>query len=143
MAAPPKGAHCFPAFHPLKWKRMTEQPARQEIDELVRRLENGKYPPDHIREAGEILASVQVPAVSYTMALGFWESANAQVRALGMSMMEALAPHHEAAQGFVAGARDAARLLDKELRPDVPDYSAIGEVIKIWMREHRRQRKKR
>ncbi|MDB5106758.1 MAG: hypothetical protein JWP91_4447 [Fibrobacteres bacterium] len=122
---------------------MTEQPPQQDIDELVRRLESGKYPADHIREAGEILASVQSPAITYKMALGFWESPNAQVRTLAMSMMEALAPTHDAARGFVAGAKDAARLLAKEIKPDVPDYSAIGEVIKIWMREHRQQRKKR
>jgi hypothetical protein len=122
---------------------MTEQPAQQEIDELVRRLESGKYPVAHIREAGEILASVQSPAITYKMALGFWESSNSQVRTLGMSMMEALAPHHDAARGFVAGARDAARLLAEEAKPNVPDYSAIGEVIKMWMREHRQQRKKR
>jgi hypothetical protein len=122
---------------------MTEQPAQQEIDELVRRLESGKYPADHIREAGEILASVQAPAITYKMALGFWESSNPQVRSLGMSMMQALAPHHDAARGFVAGARDAARLLAGQANPDAPDYSAIGAVIKMWMREHRQQRKKR
>lgn len=122
---------------------MTEQPAPQEIQELVRRLETGQYPLDHIREAGEILASVQSPAVTYKMALGFWESTNLQVRTLGMSMMEALAPRHEAARGFVAGAKDTAGLLAQENAPSVPDYSAIGEVIKIWMREHRQQRKRR
>lgn len=123
---------------------MTEQqPAQQEIDELVRRLESGKYPLDHIREAGEILASVQSASVTYTMALKFWESPNGQVRTLAMSMMEALAPKHDAARGFVAGAKDAARLLVSEAKPDVPDYSAIGEVIKMWMREHRQQRKRR
>jgi hypothetical protein len=122
---------------------MTEQPAQQEIEELVRRLESGKYPASDIREAGEILASVQAASLTYTMALGFWESSNAQVRTLGMSMMEAIAPRHEAARGFVAGARDAARLLAEETKPNVPDYSAIGEVIKMWMREHRQQRKRR
>ncbi|MEO7424997.1 MAG: hypothetical protein ABI036_07410 [Fibrobacteria bacterium] len=122
---------------------MAEQPAQQEIAELIRRLESGKYAVDHIREAGEILASVQAPAVTYAMALGFWESANAQVRILGMTMMEALAPQHEAARGFVAGAKDAARLLAVESAPEVPDYSAIGAVIKMWMREHRQQRNKR
>lgn len=123
---------------------MTEQqPARQEIEELVRRLESGSYPIEHIREAGEILASVQSASVTYSMALGFWESTNPQVRTLGMTMMEALAPTHDAARGFVAGARDAARLLAAQAKPDVPDYSAIGEVIKMWMREHRQQRKRR
>jgi hypothetical protein len=121
---------------------MTEQPAKQDIEELVRRLESGKYPAAHIREAGEILVSVQAHAASYQMALGFWESANPQVKTLGMSMMEALAPHHDAARGFVAGARDAARLLAAQDKPNVPDYSAIGEVIKMWMREHRQQRKR-
>jgi hypothetical protein len=122
---------------------MTEQPAQHDIDELVRRLESGKYPPDHIREAGEILASVQDASVTYRMALGFWESSNAQVRTLAMSMMESLAPTHDAARGFVAGAKDAARLLAAQAKPDVPDYSAIGQVIKMWMREHRQQRKRR
>jgi hypothetical protein len=122
---------------------MTEQPAQHDIDELVRRLESGKYPADHIREAGEILASVQEASVTYRMALGFWESSNPQVRTLAMSMMEALAPQHEAARGFLAGAKDAARLLTAEMKPNVPDYSAIGEVIKMWMREHRQLRKRR
>ena len=122
---------------------MTEQPAQHEIDELVRRLESESYPAAHIREAGEILASVQSESVTYRMALGFWESSNPQVRTLAMSMMEALAPTHEAAQGFVAGAKDAARLLATQAKPDVPDYSAIGQVIKMWMREHREQRKRR
>jgi hypothetical protein len=122
---------------------MTGQPAHQEIEELVRRLESCGYPLEHIREAGEILASVQAPALTYKMALGFWESAHPQVRILGMTMMEALAPQHDAARGFVAGAKDAARLLAAESKPDVPDYSAIGAVIKMWMREHRQQRNKR
>jgi hypothetical protein len=123
---------------------MTEQqPAQQDIDELVRRLESGRYPLEHIREAGEILASVQSASVAYKMALGFWEARNPQVRTLAMSMMEALAPSHEAARGFVAGAKDAAGLLAAQAKPDVPDYSAIGEVIKMWMREHRQQRKRR
>jgi hypothetical protein len=122
---------------------MTEQPAKQEIEELVRRLESGAYPLDHIREAGEILASVQAPEATYKMALGFWESANSQVRTLGLSMMEALAPQHDGARGFVAGSKEAAKLLVAEGKPDVPDYSAIGQVIKMWMREHREQRKKR
>ncbi|MDQ3002393.1 MAG: hypothetical protein M3Y08_14170 [Fibrobacterota bacterium] len=121
---------------------MTEQPAQQEIEELVRRLESGKYPASDIREAGEILASVQSASATYSMALGFWESSNAQVRTLGMSMMEAIASIHEAARGFVAGARDAARLLANETKSNTPDFSAIGEVIKMWMREHRQQRKR-
>jgi hypothetical protein len=122
---------------------MTEQPAQHDIDELVRRLESGSYPAAHIREAGEILASVQSASVTYRMALGFWDSSNPQVRTLAMSMMEALAPTHDAARGFVAGAKDAARLLASQQKPDVPDYSAIGQVIKMWMREHREQRKRR
>ena len=83
----------------------------------------------------------------------FWDDVNTAglredkwdivVRTLAMSMMEALAPTHDAARGFVAGAKDAARLLVAEIKPDVPDYSAIGEVIKMWMREHRQQRKRR
>ena len=72
---------------------MTEQqPAQQDIDELVRRLESGHYPLEHIREAGEILASVQTASAAYKMALGFWESPNPQVRSLAMGMMDAIGP---------------------------------------------------
>lgn len=120
---------------------MTEEPARQDIEELVRRLESGTYPAAHIREAGQILVSAQQPASSYRMALGFWESPNNQVRALAMAMMEALAPDHDGARGFVAGSKDAARSLAAE--SGVPDYSAIGQVIKMWMRESRMKSKRR
>jgi hypothetical protein len=75
------------------------------------------------------------------MALGFWESRHGQDRTMAISMMQALAPAHEGARGFVAGAKDTAGLLVDEAKPGVPDYSAIGEVIKMWMREHRQQRK--
>jgi hypothetical protein len=116
-------------------------PALQDIQELVRRLETTAYPVADIREAGELLAAAQPGDAAYRMALGFWESPHGQVRALGLSMMQSLAPAHEGARGFVAGARDAAGLLTP--KPQVPDYSAIGEVIKLWMREHRRQRDQR
>lgn len=122
---------------------MAEQPPRQDIEELVRRLESGPFPLEDIREAGQILVSVQAHPISYGMALEFWESTHAQVRILGMSMMEALAPHLEGARGFVAGARDAAARLATEGRPNVPDYSAIGEVIKMWMRESRQGKNRR
>jgi hypothetical protein len=122
---------------------MTEEPARQDIEELVRRLENGPFPLDHIREAGQILVSIQSHPASYRMALEFWESRHAQVRTLGMTMMEALAPHLEGARGFVAGAKDAAAGLAAAGRPNVPDYSAIGEVIKMWMRESRQAKRRR
>src|SRR5690606_33652181 len=122
---------------------MTELPPRQDIDELIRRLEAGPFPLDDIREAGQILVSVQAHSASYDMALEFWESRNAQVRTLAMSMMEALAPHLDGARGFVAGAKDAAARLAAEGRPAVPDYSAIGEVIKMWMRESRQGRSRR
>ena len=122
---------------------MTEQPAQQEIDELVRRLETTTYSAADIREAGEILAMAQSAPTTYTMALGFWESPNPQVRALSVSMMEAVAPQHEAARGFLAGAKDTAKLLADAVKPNVPDYSALGEVIKLWMRQHREQRKRR
>ena len=120
---------------------MTE-PALQDIAELVRRLESGPYPIADIREAGELLAQALPRDSVYRMALGYWESANGQVRTLGLSMMQAIAPAHDGARGFVAGAKDTAGLLSTAgVKPGAPDYSAIGEVIKMWMREHRAQRK--
>lgn len=114
-------------------------PAQQDIRELVRRLETDHYPVADIREAGELLASALARDEAYRMALGFWESEHGQVRALGLCMMRSLAPDHEGARGFVAGAQGARVLLEE--KPAAPDYSAIGEVIKHWMREYRRQRK--
>jgi hypothetical protein len=123
---------------------MTEKPAREEIEELVRRLQTGNFPLVHIREAGEILASVHTPAEAYQLGLDFAMSTHEQVRTLGLVIMEALAPKLEAAKGFLAGARDAARLLSQEpeaRKPAAPDYSAIGEVIKVWLRESRGRRR--
>jgi hypothetical protein len=125
---------------------MTEEPAKQEIEELVRRLETTPYSAADIREAGQILVTMQAHALSYKMALQFSDSKFVQVRALGLSMMEAVAPHSDAAKGFLAGAKDAAKLLDNgrmapiEDKPPVPDYSAIGEVIKMWLRQGRENR---
>jgi hypothetical protein len=123
---------------------MTEKPAREEIEELVRRLQTGNFPLAHIREAGEILASVHTPAEAYQLGLDFAMSTHEQVRTLGLVIMEALAPKLDAAKGFLAGARDAARLLGQgpeSRKPDAPDYSAIGEVIKVWLRESRARRR--
>ena len=112
--------------------------ARQDIHELVRRLETGRYSRAEIREAGELLASAMPGDEIFRMALGFWESGHEQVRALGLHMMEAIAPDHVGARGFLAGAKHAPA--PAAVKPDAPDYSAIGEVIRLWMREHRRQR---
>lgn len=123
---------------------MTEKPAREEIDELVRRLQTGSFPLVHIREAGEILASVHTPAEAYQLGLDFAMSEHEQVRTLGLVIMETLAPKLDAAKGFLAGARDAARLLSQgpeSKKPAAPDYSAIGEVIKVWLRESRGRRR--
>lgn len=116
------------------------QPAQSEIAELVRRLENSPYPIADIREAGELLAGAFPRDAAYRMALGYWDSGNGQVRALGLAMMQAIAPDHDGARGFVAGAKGAGGLPDDSGKPAKPDYSAIGEVIKLWMREHRKQR---
>ena len=113
-------------------------PAPQDISELVRRLETDQYALGDIREAGELLCSALPRDETYRLALGFWESAHGQVRALGLFMMQAMAPEHEGARGFVAGAKHATGLPEDK---KAPDYSAIGEVIKLWMREHRRQKK--
>jgi hypothetical protein len=117
---------------------MTE-PTQRDIRELVRRLETDAYSVNDIREAGELLAAGMAPEEAYRLALEFWESAHGQVRTLGLCMMRALAPAHAGARGFMAGAQHALAAL--EAKPAAPDYSAIGEVIKLWMREHRRQRK--
>jgi hypothetical protein len=116
---------------------MTE-PAQNDIRELVRRLETDRYTLPEIREAGELLATGVSRDEAYRMALGFWESEHSQVRTLGLCMMRALAPDHEGARGFVRGAQHALSQLEE--KPAGPDYSAIGEVIKMWMREHRRQK---
>lgn len=122
---------------------MTDEPARQDIDELVRRLKETPYPSADIREAGQILVGLQPHPLSYKMALEFSDSKSTQVRLLGLTMMEAIAPHFEAAKGFLAGAKDAAKLLENGRmtpiadKPNPPDYSAIGEVIKMWLRQSR------
>lgn len=124
---------------------MTEKPARKEIDELVRRLESGTFPHEDIREAGEILASVHSQAEAYQLGLDFAVSGNDQVRTLGLVIMECLAPNLDAARGFLSGARDAARLLSRRPeaeQPAKPDFSAIGEVIKAWLRESRNKRRR-
>ena len=131
-------APCIGGLPPLIIPGMTE-PAQNEIAELVRRLENSPYPIADIREAGELLAGAFPREATYRMALGYWESQNGQVRVLGLAMMQAISPSHEGARGFVAGAKGAGNL-PTETKSDKPDYSAIGEVIKHWMREHRRQR---
>ncbi len=122
---------------------MTEKPARQEIDELVRRLQNSHFHLADIREAGEILASVHSQAEAYQLGLDFAMSDHEQVRTLGLVIMEELAPQLDAARGFLSGARDAARLLGREPAPRKagPDYTAIGDVIKVWLRESRNRRR--
>lgn len=122
---------------------MTEKPARKEIDELVRRLQTGHFPLSDIREAAEILVGVHTPAEAYQLGLDFAMSDHEQVRTLGLSIMDSLAPNLDAARGFLSGARDAARLLREEpaAKPAGPDYSAIGEVIKVWLRESRARRR--
>src|SRR3954464_11942924 len=112
--------------------------SHQDILELVRRLETDHYALGDIREAGELLSSALPRDETYRLALGFWESVHGQVRALGLFMMQNLAPEHEGASGFVAGAKHAAGLPEEK---KAPDYSAIGEVIKHWMREYRNQKK--
>jgi hypothetical protein len=112
-------------------------PSQQDIRELVRRLENDRYALGDIREAGDLLGSALPRDEAYRLALGFWDSAHGQVRALGLFVMQALAPDHEGARGFVAGAKHASGLPEEKA---APDYSAIGEVIKHWMREYRRQK---
>jgi hypothetical protein len=112
--------------------------SHQDIRELVRRLETDQYSLSDIREAGELLCSALPRGETYPLALGFWDSAHGQVRALGLFMMQIMAPEHEGARGFVAGAKHAAGLPEEK---KAPDYSAIGEVIKLWMREHRLQKK--
>jgi hypothetical protein len=118
-------------------------PSRQEIDELVRRLQTDKYSLTDIREAAEILFSVQNQAEAYAMALDFATSLHEQVRILGLCMMEKLSPHLDVARGFLAGAQDAARLLEEGKAKAKPDYSAIGEVIKVWLRDYKKQRGRR
>jgi hypothetical protein len=112
--------------------------SQQDIRELVRRLETDRYALGDIREAGELLGSALARDEAYRLGLEFWESAHGQVRALGLFIMQALAPDHEGARGFVAGAKHASGLPEEK---KAPDYSAIGEVIKHWMREYRNQRK--
>lgn len=120
------------------------QPTKQDIDELLRRLQTGSYSVPDIREAADILFSVQAPPLAYQMALDFATSLHEQVRILGLCMMEKLAPHLDAARGFLAGAKDAAKLVESKATDasgkPVPDYSAIGEVIKVWLRESRKGR---
>jgi hypothetical protein len=120
---------------------MATPPDRREIDELVRRLREGRYPLSDIREAAEILAGAHTPLQGYELALDFSAADHEQVRTLGIAMMRALAPNSDAARGFLTGARDAAKLLDAPAsgpsKPPAPDYSAIGEVIKMWLRESR------
>jgi hypothetical protein len=123
-------------------------PDQRDIDELVRRLQDGKYPLVHIKEAAEVLAAAMPPEAGYQLALDYTISDHEQVRILGMSMMKALAPKLDAAKGFMAGARDAARLLEERAEEEnrksaVPDYSAIGEVIKVWLRQSRESRRSR
>jgi hypothetical protein len=124
---------------------MTEKPARKEIDELVRRLQEAPFPLTDIREAGEILVSVHTQAEAYQLGLDFAMSDHEQVRTLGLCIMEALAPGLDAARGFLSGARDAARLLGAapERKAQGPDYAAIGEVIKVWLRDSRNKRRPR
>lgn len=122
---------------------MAEGPSKQDIAELIRRLESSPFPTPHIREAGELLVGAQDHAASYKMAVEFSDSKFAQVRTLGLAMMEAIAPHHEAAKGFMAGARDAAKLLENgrmtpgDAKSNQPDYAAIGDVIKMMLRQDR------
>jgi hypothetical protein len=120
------------------------KPTREEIDELVRRLQTGAYSHSDIKEAAEILFSVSNQVEAYQMALDFVTSLHEQVRMLGLCMMQKLAPSLESARGFLAGAQDAAKLLAPPASgPPVPDYSAIGEVLKVWLRDSRKNRRNR
>jgi hypothetical protein len=127
---------------------MTEVPPKQDIEELVRRLESSNYSTSDIREAGQILSKAQPPAASYKMAFEFSDSEFQQVRFLGMAMMEAIAPHFDIAKGFVAGAKDAVKLIENgrmtptETDPNKPNYAAIGDVMKMWLRQSRENKAK-
>ncbi len=126
---------------------MTEEQVKQDIEELVRRLESSPFSSSDIREAGQLLVGAQAHSQSYRMAVTFTDSKFPQVRMLGLAMIEALAPYFEPAKGFLAGAKDAAKVLENgnmpmvEAKPNAPDYSAIGEVIKMWLRQSRQNLK--
>lgn len=127
---------------------MTQEPAKQEIEELVRRLETTPYSASDIFEAGQILAESQPSLACYKMALGFADSKSSQVRSLGIAMMEAISSVCEPAKGFLAGVKDAAKLLEAgrlippEPVTEGPDYAAIGQVIKMFLQEEREKRKR-
>lgn len=116
-------------------------PSREEIDELLRRLQSGAYSVPDIREAAEILHGSLNQAEAYQYALDFSTSLHEQVRILGLCMMEKLSANLPSARGFLAGAQDAVKLLQKSsesAKPAGPDYSAIGEVLKMWLRESKK-----
>jgi hypothetical protein len=121
-------------------------PSKEEINELLRRLQTGSYSLPDIREAADILFSTMNNVEAYQFALDFSTSLHEQVRILGLCMMEKLSPHLESARGFLAGAQDAVKLLQSgsnSSKPAVPDYSAIGEVLKVWLRDSRKNRRAR
>lgn len=125
---------------------MTQEPAKQEIEELVRRLQTTPYSASDIQEAGQILAESQSTNSTYQMALKFSDSQHAQVRSLGIAMMESIASKSDPAKGFLAGIKDAAQLLEAgrlipvETTTEGPDYAAIGQVIKMFLQEEREKR---
>jgi len=125
---------------------MTQEPAKQEIEELVRRLETTPYSASDIHEAGQILAELQSTTSTYQMALKFSDSQHTQVRALGIAMMESIAAQSDAAKGFLAGLKDVTQLLEAgrltpvETQSEGPDYAAIGQVIKMFLQEERDKR---
>ena len=119
-------------------------PTPGEIQDLLKRLQEENHPPEHVLEAGELLASSLAPPDGFRMAVDFFSSRHARVRQLGLGMMRGLAARHEAARGFLEGTQDAAKLLGASApvaaggggaAEKKPDYSAIGEVIKAWLRE--------
>ncbi len=122
-------------------------PAKQEIDELIRRLESAPFSADNIKEAGQLLTEVQSAEISYAMAIGYVESKFSQVRLLGMAILESIAPKYPAAKGFLIGSQDAAKILNKGILvplskdPNKPDYTGLAEAIKMMLRQDRENKK--
>ncbi len=126
----------------------TSAPAKQEIEELIRRLESASFSAENIKEAGQLLSEVQSEEISYGMALGFTDSKFSQVRLLGLAMLESIAPKYPAAKGFLIGSQDAAKVLKNgnlpppAKDPNKPDYSGLAEAIKLMLREDRENKKR-
>ncbi len=124
--------------------------SRAEIEELVRRLQTRPYRDSDIREAAGVMADMLAHAESLALGAEFLAAKSDQVQKLGFGLLECLAAQAPQARAvldqpmvqaqrkklFGAPAADAGA-------SNKPGYTAMAEIIKMWVREEKSREPKK